>query len=29
LACMGTSAKNRASVQIAAHGTGKGHVNAA
>lgn len=26
LACMGTSAKNRASVQIAAHGTGKGHV---
>lgn len=26
LACMGTSAKNKASVQIAAHGTGKGHV---
>lgn len=28
LACMGTSAKHSASVQIAAHGTGKGYVEA-
>lgn len=29
MACMGTSAPHSASVQIAAHGTGKGHVQAA